>query len=180
MTGLPEAAKVGGYRFGEKVGSDWARFQALAEAARRSEGTRSATLRRQALALVRGSPFAGVPAGSYGWAWEELVVASMEAAISDLSHRLAVESLAAGDARSAEWAAGRGLLAVPTEETLLADRMAAGLGLGGRPGLERAWRDARAVLGEQAESGPLAGEYDRLSREGLGGPRGKRSEAEPV
>ena len=53
---------------------------------------------------------------------------------------------------------------VPTDETLLGDRMAAARELSGRPGLDRAWRDARAVLGDQADSGPLADVYDRLIR----------------
>lgn len=161
---LPDATRAGGYRFGEKVASDWMRFQALAEAARRAEGVRSAGLRRDALGLVRGAPFSGVPAGSYGWAWEELLVARMEAAVTDVAHRLAVEELAAGRPRLADWAAGRGLLAVPTDEILLADRMTAARELSGRPGLDRAWRDAKAVLGEQAQSGPLAEVYERLSR----------------
>lgn len=160
---FPDAAKAGGYGLGEGVSCDWLRFQALAEAARRSEGVRSAGLRREALGLVRGAPFAGVAKGTYGWAWEELIVAAMEAAITDVAHRLAVELLADGQARLAEWAASRGLLAVPTDETLLADRMTAAREFGGRPGLDRAWRDAKAVLGEQAELGPLAEVYARLT-----------------
>lgn len=160
---LRDAAKAGGYGLGEEVSCDWLRFQALAEAARRSERIRSVTLRRQALSLVRGAPFAGVAKGTYGWAWEELIVATMEAAITDVAHRLAVELLTVGQASLADWAAGRGLLAVPTDETLLADRMTAARQMGGRPGLDRAWRDTKAVLGDQAESGPLADVYARLA-----------------
>lgn len=104
-----------------------------------------------------------MPAGTYGWAWDELLVAQMEALITEVAHRMSEDCLRAGQARLADWAASRGLLAVPAEETLLADRLNAAVAMGGRGGLDRAWRDVRSVLGEQADSGPLAEVYRQLT-----------------
>jgi DNA-binding SARP family transcriptional activator len=160
---LPDAREAGGYQLASTVSSDWFRFQALVEAARRCDDHRACELLRQALGLVRGRPFAGVEDNGYGWVWEDLLVTTMEAAITAAAHRMAGLSLALGTPRLAEWAAGRGLQAVPTDEVLLEDRMTAALAVGGRPALDRAWRDARATLGAQADDGPLADAYRRLS-----------------
>jgi hypothetical protein len=159
---LPDAGKVGGYQFASTVSSDWFRFQALGEAARRGDRADAIGLWRLALGLVRGAPFAGVPAGSYGWAWDELIVATMEAAIVEVAHQMAVACMEEGSPKQADWAAGRGLLAVPTDEELLADRLRAAFAMGGYAQLERAWRDARSVLGEQATRGPLGDVYRGL------------------
>ena len=159
---LPDAGKVGGYQFASTVSSDWFRFQALGEAARRGDRADVIGLWRLALGLVRGAPFAGVPAGSYGWAWDELIVATMEAAIVEVAHQMAAACMDEGWPKQADWAAGRGLLAVPTDEELLADRLRAAFAMGGYAQLERAWRDARSVLGEQATNGPLGDVYHGL------------------
>jgi hypothetical protein len=159
---FPDATKAGGYRLEGTVSSDWFRFQALAEAARRTGDDRAVSLWRDALALVRGAPFAGAAAGTFGWAWDELLVATMEAAVGDVAHRMAERCLATDQAQWADWAVRRGLLAVPTDETLLGDRLVAALAIGGRSGLDRAWRDVKSLLGEQAENGPLGATYQRL------------------
>lgn len=89
----------------------------------------------------------------------------METAATDVAHRMAQACLTVGSPGQADWAAGRGLLAVPTDETLLADRLEAAFAMGGHARLERAWRDTRSILGEQADTGPLAAVYRRV-REG--------------
>ncbi len=159
---FPDGSGKTGWKLASSVSSDWFRFQALAEAARHAEGDRRSEIRREALALVRGRPFAGVGDGTYSWVWDQMLVSEMEAAIVSLAHSVAEDYLAVGQARLAEWAARRGLLAVPADEQLLADRMTAALADGGPGGLERAWRDARATLGTQATDGPLAGVYEQL------------------
>lgn len=93
---------------------------------------------RDALGLVRGTPFAGVPKGSYGWVWDELIVSGMEEDVIDVAHRMAVACMEQGWPKQADWAAGRGLLAVPTDEELLADRLRAAFAIGGCAQLERA------------------------------------------
>jgi hypothetical protein len=163
---LPDASKVGGYQLASTVSSDWFRFQALAEAARRVEAAQAVTIWRDALGLVRDAPFAGAAKGTFGWAWEELVVAAMETAIADIAHRMSRACLAAGNATQADWAASRGLLAVPSDETLLADRLEAAFSMGGHGHLERAWRDTRSILGDQADTGPLAEVHARLRNSG--------------
>lgn len=150
---VPEADSVGGYQILDAT-SDWEEFQLLA-----ARGDRSAL--HAAMELVRGEPFAGVEKGSYGWAWAELLVSNIVSGVVDAAHRLVMAALAAGDLAEAEWAAGRGLAASPTEETLLQDRMDVATAAGDASGLERAWKDALRILGPQAENGPLYADYRR-------------------
>jgi hypothetical protein len=161
---LPDAGKLGGYQLASTVSSDWFRFQALREPGRRLEPRAAIGVWRDALGLVRGMPFAGVPTGSYGWAWDELIVSAREAAIIDVAHRMAVSCLEQGWPTQADWAVGRGMLAVPTDEELLADRLRAAFAIGGFAQLGRAWRDTRSLLGEQATAGPLSEVYAQLRR----------------
>jgi hypothetical protein len=112
---LPDASKVGGYQLASTVSSDWFRFQALAEAARRVDTDKAMTIWRAGLGLVRGVPFAGAAKGTFGWAWDELIVAAMETSSTDVAHR--VPGVPGGRGRTqADWAAGRGLLAVATSK----------------------------------------------------------------
>ena len=76
---LPEAK--GGYQV-VGVTSDWAEFQALVEVSRHVDAPESTAYLRRALFLIRGAPFAEVAAKSYGWAFEEIIVAEMEAGIA--------------------------------------------------------------------------------------------------
>jgi hypothetical protein len=121
---LPEAA--GGYQLSPTVRCDWASFEAFVEAARAVPQGNSIDFLAKALALVRGQPFADVPAKSYGWAWDEVLVPHMEAAISDAAHTMASRCLAADRATEAAWAARQGLMAVPKDERLLDDLLQAG------------------------------------------------------
>jgi DNA-binding SARP family transcriptional activator len=91
------------------VGTDWDRFVALA-------GTDRPERWRRALALVRGRPFEGLR--SSDWPILEGIAPAIEAAVVDLSGRLAGTYLRQGDARGAEWAARRGLVVSPYDERL--------------------------------------------------------------
>lgn len=155
---FPEAERGAGYRLTDDVGTDWQRFEDLVQASS-SGGPREAETMTGALALVRGAPFDGVPSGSYGWAWSELLVSRMEVAITDAAHRLVSLSTASGDLEQAEWAALQGLAALPYDRRLWEGLLDVA-GAGGRQKLARAWRDAQAVLG--AEAADLQPLVDRL------------------
>jgi DNA-binding SARP family transcriptional activator len=69
-----------------------------------------------AVELVRGRPFEGLR--SSDWPVLEGIGPAIEAAVVDVSGRLAGAYLARGDARGAEWSARRGLLVSPYDERL--------------------------------------------------------------
>ena len=91
------------------VGTDWARFVELAD-------SEDIGRWRSALDLVRGMPFDGLR--SADWPILEGIGPAIEAAVVDLSGRLAGACLSRGDARGAQWAARRGLLVSPYDERL--------------------------------------------------------------
>ncbi|MGA3148404.1 MAG: hypothetical protein ABSF33_13150 [Acidimicrobiales bacterium] len=107
----------------DTVGTDWGRFVWHAD-------TKDTGRWRTALELVRGRPFEGLR--SSDWPILEGIGPAIEAAIVDLSGRLAGSCLAAGDARGAEWAARRGLLVSPYDERLYRMLMRAA-DVGGNP-----------------------------------------------
>lgn len=91
------------------VVTDWDRFVALADSSAVDQW-------RSALELVRGRPFEGLR--SSDWPILEGIGPAIEAAVVDLSGRLAGSYLAAGDPTGAEWSARRGLLVSPYDERL--------------------------------------------------------------
>jgi hypothetical protein len=93
----------------QTVGTDWHRFVALADSDRLQDW-------RRALDLVRGRPFEGLR--STDWPILEGIGPAIEAAVVDLSGRLAGAYLRLGDANGAEWAARRGLVVSPYDERL--------------------------------------------------------------
>jgi DNA-binding SARP family transcriptional activator len=105
------------------VGTDWDRFVALADSERPEHW-------RAALELVRGRPFEGLR--SSDWPILEGIGPAIEAAVVDLSGRLAGAYLRMGDAPGAEWAARRGLVVSPYDERLYRMLMRAA-DLGGNP-----------------------------------------------
>ncbi len=107
----------------DTVGTDWDRFVAHAD-------TNDTARWRTALELVRGRPFEGLR--SSDWPILEGIGPAIEAAVVDLSGRLAGSCLAAGDARGAEWSARRGLLVSPYDERLYRMLMRAA-DVGGNP-----------------------------------------------
>ncbi len=91
------------------VVTDWDRFVELAESPAIDQW-------RSALDLVRGRPFEGLR--SSDWPILEGIGPAIEAAVVDLSGRLAGAYLAAGDSSGAEWSARKGLLVSPYDERL--------------------------------------------------------------
>jgi DNA-binding SARP family transcriptional activator len=91
------------------VGTDWDHFVALADSDRPERW-------RTALMLVRGRPFEGLR--SSDWPILEGIAPAIEAAVVDLSGRLAGTYLRLGNAQGAEWSARRGLLVSPYDERL--------------------------------------------------------------
>ena len=158
---LPEANRSAGYVLNDAVGTDWARFVALRDAARGVEGPDEVSLLGRALDLVRGPVLSG-SAAALAWADMELARPEMEAAIEDVAHRLAEELMGTGDAVGAGKAASKGLTALAGSMLLHADRLRAA---GSDPaGLDRAWKEARGALGPDAEE--LRPTYEALRRHG--------------
>lgn len=132
-----------GYRLSEGVTSDWERFCDLA-------GTdASAEHLEEALGLVRGRPFSGVPEGTFRWVDAELVVSEIDAAVANAALRLVAASKGLDDTERAWWAVRQGLCCSPYDVSLwrlhlsLAERRGPGA-------LVRARKEAEAVLGEEA------------------------------
>jgi two-component SAPR family response regulator len=122
---LPHSAAADGkYTVASSVTTDLELFLALAREARDAdEPPTEIDLLHRALEMVGGPPFDGVT--GYEWAFTEGIVIDAESAIADAAHRLAWMSLQRGDPTEANWAASRGLLAVPGSEPLVRDRMQA-------------------------------------------------------
>jgi DNA-binding SARP family transcriptional activator len=105
------------------VSTDWDRFVTLARSDR-------AELWREALLLVRGRPFEGLR--SSDWPILEGIAPAIEAAVVDLSGRLAGTYLRRRNSQGAEWAARRGLVVSPYDERLYRMLMRAA-DVGGNP-----------------------------------------------
>ncbi len=148
---LPEAK--GGYQV-VGVTSDWAEFGALVEASRHVDAPESTAYLRRALFLIRGAPFAEVAAKSYGWAFEEIIVAEMEAGIARAAHEMVERCLLAGEQGEAASALRQGLLGCPKDVLLREDQLAVAA-MEGSAGVERAWRDVEKVLGPQGADSRL-------------------------
>jgi DNA-binding SARP family transcriptional activator len=151
----------GGYQLAGTVSSDWGDFEALTEASRAVGQAESIDYLRRALSLVRGEPFAEVAPKAYGWAFDEVIVAQMEAEVSRAAHAMAERCLALGKGADAAWAVRQGLLAVPRDERLREDQLTVAAGEGGQ-GLDRAWREVERVLGPQSDESPLGVTFRRL------------------
>lgn len=151
---FPEAAEGGYHLDPSLIVVDWVCLARVANQPTDTPGW--AELARGALELVRGRPLEGC-----SWEGVEPLVRAMQAGVENLAHTLAGYLLAAGDPAGAEWAVGRGLLALGNSHLLWQDRLdaaAAGSGYG----LERAWTDTQAALG--ADAALLAGRYQQLRR----------------
>ena len=130
--------------------TDWGRFQDLVARADASEGAEARALRREALALVRGVPFAPVPRGQYNWALESGLVEQMTVAITRCAHHLAEECRRVHDTDGARWAIERGLLASPPDEQLLGDLWGIAAATGDLAEQRRVKARITAVLGSEA------------------------------
>jgi hypothetical protein len=139
------AASTDGYRLSANVRSDWDRFVELAH------GEPEQIL--EALALVRGRPFQGVPKGSYGWVFTEFLISDMEVTIVRAAMSAAGHLVALGDLEGALWAIRQGLLAVNGDFGLW-QRYLSLSAEAGPAALARAQDEARAALGDDAP-GPV-------------------------
>jgi hypothetical protein len=117
---LPDATGGRGYRITDAE-TDWGIFQELMALAESAAVTETRALRRQALSLVRGVPFASIRPGQYGWALESGLVDHMTVAIVRCAHVVAGQHGASGEVEEARAALEAGLLSSPAEEQLFAD-----------------------------------------------------------
>jgi DNA-binding SARP family transcriptional activator len=101
------------------------------------------------MALVRGRPFEGLRASD--WPILEGIGPAIEAAVVDLSGRLAGASLTNGDARGAEWAVRQGLLASPYDERLYRMLMRAADLAGNPAGVETAMAELIQLVADDVE-----------------------------
>jgi hypothetical protein len=98
---------------------------------------------------VRGRPFEGLR--SSDWPILEGIGPAIEAAVVDLSGRLAGASLATGDPKGAEWASRQGLLVSPYDERLYRMLMRAA-DLGGHPaGVEAVMAELIKLVADDVE-----------------------------
>ena len=126
----------------DTVGTDWDLFLLHAD-------TNDPAKWRTALELVRGRPFDGLR--SSDWPILEGIGPAIEAAVVDLSGRLAGACLAAGNARGAEWAARRGLLVSPYDERLYRMLMRAADAAGNPAGVEAVMSELIRLVANEIE-----------------------------
>ena len=105
----------GRYRLHPTVRLDWSRFWTLTRHAQ--PGIAGIPVLHNALAMVRGMPFEGVPLRAYGWA-ETGHRPIIEATIVDAAEDLARRYLEAADPAGAAWAVRKGLAVSPYDERL--------------------------------------------------------------
>jgi hypothetical protein len=129
----------GGYRFSWLVTSDWEGFNQM------SAKENDLATRLYALELIRGRPFDGVPAGTYGWVFSELWISQIETAIGSVVLDLGTECLELGLLEKAQRAVHQGLLAVPYNLTLWGLRLRLAAASGPKE-LSRAKAEAAATL----------------------------------
>jgi nucleoid-associated protein YgaU/DNA-binding SARP family transcriptional activator len=137
----PQAAylppiKGGVYRFNDRVTSDWSQFQDLYQQGMHHDGQDADIALAQALALVRGRPFADVDPAKYTWA--EADIQEMISAIVDVAHELAERRRHVRDYRAAAQAVTKGLMVDSASELLYRDLFTICHEMGDRDGLERA------------------------------------------
>ena len=114
---LPDASSAGGYLV-VGIGSDWATFERLDREADTVGRDAAIALRTEALALVRGKPYEGVPVEGFEWVTEERLDITIARAIARCACKLAADLLEVGDPAAAEQAVRTGLRAAPSEFSL--------------------------------------------------------------
>jgi nucleoid-associated protein YgaU len=119
---LPKLTGHDDYRLDPAIRTDWDDFRILARHALATEQVDARDL-REALDLVRGGPFEGVPSDAYDWA--EPLIAEMTAEVVDTAHILARIELDAGRLGLAKAATVAGLAADPCNEMLFRDAIEA-------------------------------------------------------
>ncbi|MFF4531562.1 LysM peptidoglycan-binding domain-containing protein [Streptomyces sp. NPDC001407] len=154
----PQAAylppiKGGVYAFNDQVTSDWHQFQDLYQKGMHHDGPDADIALAQALALVRGRPFADVDPSKYVWA--EGDIQEMISAIVDVAHELAERRRHVRDYRAAAQAVTKGMVVDNQSELLYRDLFTICHEMGDREGLERAAHQlARINAEEGCDSSP--------------------------
>ena len=97
------------------VDSDWVIFQRLNREADTVGDEAARALRTEALRLVRGRPFDGVPADSYDWVDEEHLRTTIMFAVAECAQRLGSDLFEADDFAGAENAARSGVRGAPDD-----------------------------------------------------------------
>jgi hypothetical protein len=139
------AADSAGYRLGDAVTTDLELFGGLA-------GASDLETKLGALRLIRGQPFEGVPKGSYLWVSSEFLISDIELTVSSQTRKIAQLCWEGERRQDATWALRQGLLAARYDYGLWDLYLLFASELG-RPTLERARREARAALGDDAPLG---------------------------
>jgi len=129
----------GGYRFSWLVTSDWEGFNQM------SAKENDLATRLYALELIRGRPFEGVPAGTYGWVFSELWISAIEKVIVSFALSVGSECLDSGLLDKADRAVHQSLLAVPYDLSLWRLRLRVAAVIGPTE-LARAKAEAAAAL----------------------------------
>ncbi|WP_331752236.1 LysM peptidoglycan-binding domain-containing protein [Streptomyces sp. NBC_00829] len=143
----------GVYQLNPGVTSDWDRFKELYQQGMHHDGQDADVTLAQALALVRGRPFADVDPSKYIWA--EADIQEMISAIVDVAHELAERRRQVRDYRAAAQAVTKGMLVDGQSELLYRDFFTICHEMGDREGLERAAHQlARINAEEGTESAP--------------------------
>jgi hypothetical protein len=142
---LPEGRR-GGYCLSDQVRTDWDRFNEL-------RGRDDLDSLLEALGLVRGRPFEGVPAGGFGWVFSEFWISDIELGVAAAAKEAAVVLEEQDDLRRATWALRQGLLASPSDFGLWERYLSVARQSGPRD-FERAEREAVAALGDDAPGRP--------------------------
>ena len=142
---LPVASGSPGYRLVD-FDTDWAEFTRLVTQAKAADAPTALGLRREALALVRGVPFAADTSRYFTWALAASVVYAIVDAVTTEAHALATALVLEGDLAGAEATLRQGLLCDPASLTLWEDLSDVLLETADPSLLEVHWRSAGLVL----------------------------------
>lgn len=149
---LGTATNDGTYQLSDDVGCDWTRVAHLVEEASRREPDEASVLLRAALEHVEGQAGRDAPTSTYAWLIDDYDTYSRIAStVTDGAHRLGELALAAGDTDLADWAAMKGLVAVPGNEAMYRLRMRVSAAGGDGNGVREAFQGAARCA---AEMGP--------------------------
>ena len=142
---LPVASSAPGYRLVD-FDTDWAEFTRLVAQAKVADAPTALGLRREALAFVRGVPFAADTSRYFTWAFATSVVYAIVDAVTTEAHALATALVLEGDLVGAEATLRQGLLCDPASLTLWEDLTDVLLETADPSLLEVHWRSAGLVL----------------------------------
>jgi hypothetical protein len=138
---LPNATSAG-YQMSSTVATDWDRCRQLS-------ALPDLESKLEALKLIRGRPFEGVAADTYGWVFTEFWISDIEVAVVAQAKETARLCRDAHRSDDALFALRQGLLAVRSDFTLW-DMYLAFASEVGEAALRRAQLEARAALGDDA------------------------------